>query len=551
MAIANNILKQIRFVEWIDAQVQWDRSQWRISPGMLAKALVLATFTDMRAPLVHVSSRFTGLDTEYLFGDGISSEDINEYNIGQMLDRLSEQNCNELYRSLALTVVTLYQIVVSRLHADTTTVSFYGEYDFDLSQLSEAEQAEVLAIDRGYNKDGRPLCNQVVVGQIVNEDGIVLASDVMAGHTSDIDWNRRAIEYIRAIQQGIAQTGVFVADSKLVCEEHFRNLMQPESRIEFVSRCPANFANKLESRLIQMAYAQGNWQDLGSYHEGKSASSYQAIGFTETVFDYPTRLLVLRSSALAGKVDQQIEKERLVAAELAAELEKKTFKCLPDVQEEWQRFNQNKKTRLFTCSYEVLTQSEEKWPRGRRGPDTQPIGTETTYRIKVTEISENPATAGIFRQTESCFVIISNVGDTINDRQLLGIYKGQQVVENSFQLLKEPCLASVIYLKNENRIRALTMLLSLSLLVRSILQYRMRQGLKTYTDQNPKKPLKAGWGHKKLEVPTFKMLFEYCRNNYYLRTGPEDYSFNFHSADNEFLVTTLLSLMNLTVADLI
>jgi len=61
----------------------------------------------------------------------------------------------------------------------------------------------------------------MVVGQIVNEDGIVLSSDVMDGNTSDIDWNRRAIEYAREIQHTLATTGVFVADSKLICAEQF------------------------------------------------------------------------------------------------------------------------------------------------------------------------------------------------------------------------------------------------------------------------------------------------------------------------------------------
>ena len=187
IALANHMLKEIHFTERIDARVKWDPLQWHVSPGMLAKAMVLATFSDMRAPLVHVSSRFAGLDTEYLFGKDVSVDEINEYNIGQMLDRLSEQDCNELYRSMALSVATIYQLVITRLHADTTSVSFYGEYDIDLSRLSEAERSEILKIDRGYNKDGRPQCNQVVVGQIVNEDGIVLASEVMDGHTSDID----------------------------------------------------------------------------------------------------------------------------------------------------------------------------------------------------------------------------------------------------------------------------------------------------------------------------------------------------------------------------
>ena len=551
IALANHLLKEIHFTEWIDARVKWDPRQWHVSPGMLAKAMVLATFSDMRAPLVHVSSRFAGLDTEYLFGKDGNIDDINEYNIGQMLDRLSEQDCNELYRSMALSVATIYQLIITRLHADTTSVSFYGEYDIDLSRLSEAERSEILKIDRGYNKDGRPQCNQVVVGQIVNEDGIVLASEVMDGHTSDVDWNRKAIDYVRAIQQGMAQAGIFVADSKLVCAEHFTNLMNPESCVEFVSRCPANFAQKLESRLIQQAYAQRDWQELGRYHDGKTASHYQGINFTEPVHGHLTRLLVVQSSSLLGKVEQQIEKERLSLAKLVKDLEKKRFKCIPDVKAEWQRLCSHKNARLFTSAYEIETISTEKWPRGRRSPETRPLGMETSYQIKVTNIAENPSTATVFRQTESCFVLISNVGEVIDDCQLLGIYKGQQIVENSFQLLKEPCLASVIYLKNENRIRALTLLLSTSLLIRSIIQYRMRQGLKEYAEQNPDQPLRAGWGHKPLQAPTFKLLFEYSRNNYYQKIGADEYSFDFDSNDNEFLVCTLLNLMKLTVADLI
>ncbi len=551
IALANHILTEIRFVEQINDGVFWDQTQWKVSPGHLAKAMVLATFFDMRAPLVHVGERFNGLDTEYLFGEGIRSEDINEYNLGQMLDRMSENGCNGWYRSIALTVGMIYKIIINRLHADTTTISFYGDYDLDLSLFNAGERANMLAIAKGYNKDGRPQCKQMVVGQIVNEDGIVLVSEALDGNTSDIEWNRQAVRFARGIQEDLAQNGVFVADSKLICEDHFRNLCDPKKRVTFVSRCPANFCSKLESRMIEKAYKQGAWQELGSYHEGKSAAVYQAIGYEEVVYGYPTRLLVVRSSALASKAELQVKQQRMQVEELVRELEKKTFKCLADVEEEWQRFSHHKHTRLFSCRYETDCQSQEKWPRGRHGPDTKPIGIESTYRIKVSQIEENPEIADLFKQTESCFVVISNAGQETDDRQLLGIYKGQQVVENSFQLLKSPCLASVIYLKNENRIHALSMLLSLSLLVRSIIQYRMRQGLKTYNEQNPKKPLKAGWGNKKLEAPTFKMFFEYARNNAYIRTSSDTLSFNFLSEENQFQITTLLQLMGLTVASLI
>lgn len=227
--------------------------------------VILASLTDMRAPLTHISKRFTGLDTDYLFGEGVTKDAINEYNLGHMLDRLSELDCNALYRRIALNISTIYQVAVTRLHANTTSISFYGEYDIDPASLSQAEQEEILNIILVYNKDGKPQCKQMVVGQIVNEDWIVLASDVIDGNTSDIDWNRRAIEYARNIQQSLSTTDVFAADSKLICAQHFKKLMDPQDRVQFVSRCPAHFDNKLESRLIEKAYTQNEWEDLGQY----------------------------------------------------------------------------------------------------------------------------------------------------------------------------------------------------------------------------------------------------------------------------------------------
>ena len=67
--------------------------------------------------------------------------------------------------------------------------------------------------------------------------------------------------------------GIYVADSKLMSEEHVRRMNSPESRIEFVSRCPANFGGSLEKRVIEKAYEEDKWQEIGQVAEGKKGSS--------------------------------------------------------------------------------------------------------------------------------------------------------------------------------------------------------------------------------------------------------------------------------------
>ena len=83
----------------------------------------------------------------------------------------------------------------------TTTISFYGEYDTEKLDLTDEEKAELLQIERGYNKDGRPECRQVVVGQIVNEAGIPVFQKVQDGSTPDVVWNTQAIDYLKDIQE--------------------------------------------------------------------------------------------------------------------------------------------------------------------------------------------------------------------------------------------------------------------------------------------------------------------------------------------------------------
>jgi hypothetical protein len=148
-------------------------------------------------------------------------------------------------------------------------------------------------------------------------------------------------------------------------------------------------------------------------------------------------------------------------------------------------------------------------------------------------------------------VLISNVTDDLCDKDLLTIYKGQQTVENSFRALKSPQLASAIYLKNQIRIQALTMLLSISLLLRALIQFRLREGLKKHNEANPNVPIRAGWGGRPLKNPTFKLLYEHSINCYFERERLGQYIFGWPSGTTRQRVEPLLELMGLTLEQLV
>ncbi|MCB4427072.1 IS1634 family transposase, partial [Xenorhabdus nematophila] len=85
---------------------------------------------------------------------------------------------------------------------------------------------------------------------------------------------------------------------------------------------------------------------------------------------------------------------------------------------------------------------------------------------------------------------------------LLANYKAQQKVERGFRFLKSPVfLTSAIYLKKPERIEALLMIMTCSLMVYAALEHKIRTGLK----QNP--PFYPDMKGKPTQSPTARWVF--------------------------------------------
>ena len=298
--------------------------------------------------------------------------------------------------------------------------------------------------------------------------------------------------------------------------------------------------------MIEKAYEHDQWNNIGAITDVKNATQYKGISFTEDICGAPMRLLVLESDALREKAERAIMRQEKALVSLTKELEKKQFMCLADTEAERERFLSMKELALFNCEIRIEKRIAEKWPRGRRSADTKPIVTET-YHLHMEKATKSESACQVFLQQESYFVLISNVTDGMSDEDLLKTYKGQHVVENSFRLLKSPQLASVIYLKNQTRIQALNMLLTFSLLLRALIQYRLREGLKTFKEEHPNEEIYAGWAGRPLKNPTFKLLYEHSINCCFERECLGKYSFGWLSLDTRERVEPLLRLMNLSL----
>jgi transposase len=262
------------------------------------------------------------------------------------------------------------------------------------------------------------------------------------------------------------------------------------------------------------------------------------------------RLLVLESDTLRHKAEKAAAKKEEELAALIKTLEKQNWSCSVDAETERKAFLAGKQTELFDCNVSVEERIEEKWPKGRRGAGTKPTLLKT-YHLRIENKGISEAAYQEFLQAGSCMVLISNVTSAMSDADLLKTYKGQQVVENSFRELKSPQLAAVIYLKNPTRIKALNMLLTFSLLLRALIQYRLRKGLDEFKEEHPDKEIYAGWGGRPLINPTFKLLYEHSINCCFERETSDKYSFGWASVETRTRVEPLLFLLGLSLEQLL
>jgi len=550
LALANKILETIGFVDFINETVEWDDDQCKVTPGHLAKAVILATFFDIRAPLSLIKQRFDGMDTEFFFGEGVTPADLNDYAIGRTLDKIAAVGTDRLFATICLSTYAIYQIAFKRLHSDTTSLSFYGEYDIG-PEVSKEEAEEVLQIVRGYNKDHRPDCKQVVIGKIVNEHGMPLVSLNMDGNTSDAEWNQRALELVGQMYAGQLNEGIYVADSKLMNMNLFRTLTNPDRPIRFISRCPANFGGKLEAKTIAKAYADGAaWVDLGTFGNGKNACFYKGKAYTKSVDGHDIHLVAVCSSA--GEARFQTKKKKALQA-LEQDIDatnKKIFVCEADAQEEWKRFCKSHKKSLYLYDVTPVETIQERRPRGNPGKNPSPPQIVSQWSLRIQVTGEDPEAMATFRHAEECFVLITNVSpEECEMREVLGIYKNQMIVEIDFRLFKEPCIASVIYLKTPERIQSLAMLLHVSLLLRALIQYKLRKGIKEYpADELPR----VGRNGRKIQQNiTTRFLIEELRNQGFIEAEVGTYKLIFLSSFHHLQMTTFLRFMGMTAQELI
>jgi transposase len=141
---------------------------------------------------------------------------------------------------------TLFRLEYDLLLYDLTSTYFEG--------LAEGNDLA----KRGYSRDHRKDCKQVILALIVTREGFPLAHDTLAGNTQDAQTVKKVITEVEK-RFGTAQR-IWVMDRGMVNDETLAFLSKPERKYLLATR-------RSELARFQKYFRQGKWQTLAGHDE--------------------------------------------------------------------------------------------------------------------------------------------------------------------------------------------------------------------------------------------------------------------------------------------
>ena len=157
------------------------------------------------------------------------------------LDRLLEHK-QELFQHLRQRWQDLFTTQFEVLFYDLTSTYFEGEAE-------EIEKAK-----RGYSRDHRPDCLQVIIALVITPEGFPLAYEVMDGNTSDRTTLRGFLDHIEKAY-GQARR-VWVMDRGIPTEALLAEMREPARQVFYLVGTPKGRVHQHEKKWLDLPWQQ-------------------------------------------------------------------------------------------------------------------------------------------------------------------------------------------------------------------------------------------------------------------------------------------------------
>ncbi len=460
LGIISGICDESRLADLIDLHIEQKRR--KVSVGQAVQAMILNALGFSGHALYLTPRFYKSRPVEVLVGSGLRARDLNDSSLGTALDAIYEYGITELFYSVTKHILNRFGISTQFAHLDSTTFSLQGVYN---SEEDDEEIPEgIIQITKGYSKDHEPGLNQVVLQLIcANRSSIPLWIEALSGNTSDTKSFKATVKQFQDQFEGDSMPYI-VMDSAFYTKDNVLD----SGEFRWVTRVPETL--KAVRELFQQITVEGMvalgegymYQPVGSIYAG--VNQRWLIIYSEQAYKREIKTF-----------ERNLEEERDRNAKALKHLCNEAFACEEDAEKTAKKFS--KKLRHQTFEYEITSRNRYAG-KGRPAKDAQPESVE--WYISGT-LSDDEKAIAETRNRKGKFIVATNELDTtaLSDEQLLEAYKDQGVsVERGFRFLKDPLFyAESLYLKKPERIMALLMVMTLSLLMYSLAEMRIRATL--------------------------------------------------------------------------
>jgi transposase len=444
--------------------------------GILDHAQTLAVFIQniilSPAPLYRIAEWAHPIDPVALELTASEKRSLNDDRVARSLDALVTPRARTLFFRLAVHVIEQFELDTKRIHHDTTTVTFSGQY-----RTSNREPR----ITRGHNKDHRPDLKQLVFGLNITADGAVpISHDVFSGNRTDDTVHRSNVDQLRQI---LGRTDfVYVADSKVATQKNLAHIAKYGGK--FVTILPRTRAEDKRFRKALREGAPVRWRKLVELENNRRKSDTPDVYYSTTGNPGETcegyRIVWIRSSqkterdALAREAS--LEKSEAEFFDLSTRLNRGKLRKRPAIQKKVKEILAKHNCQQFLV-VRIASQTQIETKRLRRGRPRKgdPVKKIRT-RVYHLEVSRNKEALRAEARTDGVFPLTTNQAKAPM-KEILLIYKYQPYVEKRHALFKSELEVAPVYIKKPLRAVGLVHAVFLAMTLDALIERTVRQAM--------------------------------------------------------------------------
>ena len=445
-------------------------------PHGSALLVMVANVLLSREPLYAVPGWLQSHASEFLGVKPEDSELFNDDRIGRALDRLYETDPASMLTALVTRVVKEFDLDLSQIHNDSTTVTFSGGYE---GQVDPEQKDRPPLITFGHNKDHRPDLKQLVYSLTISADGAVpVHYKTYDGNTSDDQTHISTWDTVFKIAG--TPTFLYVADSKLCTRRNLDYIHDRGGRFLTVlprsRREDDDFRERIRTHAVpweEVRRRKGRAKDdpdrVYDAHEPaeRSQEGYRIIWYRSSVkmeLDAKHRgRRIHRAKERLERLEERTGAHRFRSVEAA---QKAADHVLSEV-------GAGRWLRVTVRSED--TSEFKQIGLGRPGKDTEYRKDESS--VIVFEIEEIGETILADSRCDGLFAMTSN-DEKMTPAELLEAYKYQPFLEKRNEQLKSVLAVAPVFLKRPERVAALLFVYYLAVMSFALIEREVRRAMK-------------------------------------------------------------------------